>query len=174
MDQYITKAMGLIDDCTRGLSEEALAAAPPGRWSSAQVLEHLARAFGGSAKYLEHQLASGSIIEMRPLTFADRIKVFAVTVVGYFPEGRPAPAGTIPGEHPEGLATVAKTLENLERVGRIAEETEKKWGGRTLVFPHPVLGPLTAPQLCRFHFVHTRHHMKQVRARTRVLGSGGL
>ncbi len=165
MNPYITKATALIDDATRGLPEEALVAAPAGRWSPAQVLEHLSRAFGGSAKYLEHQLSTGAIIPLRPRTFADRAKVFTVTVVGYFPEGRKAPAPTVPSDHPEGLPMVKRALENLDRVGRVAADTETKWGSDTLVFPHPILGPLTAAQLCRFHYEHTRHHMKQVRSR---------
>lgn len=162
MNANITKALRLIEDSTHGLSEEALTRPCDGHWSPAQVLEHLARAFGGSAKYLENQLAAGQIQPMRAMTMKDRVQVFVVTRVGYFPEGRQAPAPTVPGDNPEGLAMVARTLENLQRVGKVLGDSEKKWGSGTRLFPHPVLGPLTAPQLCRFHFVHTRHHMKQV------------
>jgi hypothetical protein len=34
---------------------------------------------------------------------------------------------------------------------------------------HPVLGPLTLHQWSRFHYVHARHHMKQIATlRTRM------
>jgi len=165
MKDYITEAMHLIEDATDGLSEPELTTAIAGRWSPAQVLEHLAKAFGGSAKAMEQQLASGELAPMRRLSLKDRVGIFVVCKVGYFPEGRPAPPQTVPTEHPEGLVTVARIKENLSRTGRALDACEKRWGSRVCVFTHPVLGPLTVPQWRRFHFVHTRHHMGQVRER---------
>jgi hypothetical protein len=162
MDNYITKAMRLIDDSTQGLSEQELTAAPPGKWSPAQVLEHLGKAFGGSAKAFEIQLDQGSLQPLRPLTFKDRVGIIMVCTLGYFPEGRQAPERTVPSENPPGLITLQRTRENLERAGKALDESEKRWGNRALIFTHPVLGPLTVSQWRAFHFVHTRHHMKQV------------
>jgi hypothetical protein len=34
--------------------------------------------------------------------------------------------------------------------------------GRGKVLDHPILGPLTAAQWRKFHFVHGRHHVKQI------------
>jgi hypothetical protein len=165
MENYVTKAMQLIEDSTNGLSEHELATPSNSRWSPAQVLEHLAKAFGGSAKAFELQLASGTLAPLRPLTFKDRVGIFLICDLGYFPEGRNAPPMTIPSDAPEGLVAVKRIKENLERVGRALDETEKKWGSRVCIFTHPILGPLTVPQWRKFHFVHTRHHMKQVRER---------
>jgi hypothetical protein len=162
MDNYITKAMRLIDDATAGLSEQELTGAPYGKWSPAQVLEHLAKAFGGSAKAFELQLQAGELQPLRPLTFKDRVGIFMVCTIGYFPEGRKAPERTVPSDNPPGLLTLQRIKENLERAGKALDESEKKWGSCALIFTHPVLGPLTASQWRKFHFVHTRHHMKQV------------
>jgi hypothetical protein len=39
---------------------------------------------------------------------------------------------------------------------------ETRFGRSTRILDHPVLGPLTARQWRRFHWVHARHHMKQI------------
>lgn len=165
MDTYITKALQLLDEMTAGLTEEDLTRAQDGKWSPAQVLEHLGKAFGGSAKAFELQLQAGELQPMRPLTFKDRVGIFLICKVGYFPEGRKAPPMTLPAEAPLGLATLQRTRENLVRAGKALDQMEEKWGTGVKVFTHPVLGPLTVSQWRKFHFVHARHHMKQVRAR---------
>ena len=161
MDSYIAKAKDLIEQATTNVSEAELTGAPEGKWSPAQVLEHLAKAFGGSAKAFELQL-EGELQPLRPCTMKERGGIFLICTLGYFPEGRKAPEKTLPSENPEGLATLRRTLENLDRAGRALDALEKKWGTGAKVFTHPVLGPLTVPQWRKFHFVHTRHHMKQV------------
>jgi hypothetical protein len=165
MDNYITKAMRLIDDSTAGLSEQELTESRDGKWSPAQVLEHLAKAFGGSAKAFELQLQSGELQPLRALTVKDRVGIFMICKLGYFPEGRKAPERTVPSDNPPGLVTLQRIKENLERAGRALDESEKKWGSRAQIFTHPVLGPLTVSQWRQFHLTHTRHHMKQVRER---------
>lgn len=162
MDSYITKAKELIERSTTGLTEMELVGAPEGKWSPAQVLEHLAKAFGGSAKAFELQLESGELQPLRASTMKERVGVFLICGLGHFPEGRKAPERTLPSDRPEGLPTLRRTLENLDRAGRALDALEKRWGTRAKVFTHPVLGPLTVPQWRKFHFVHTRHHMKQV------------
>ena len=162
MDTYITKAMRLIESSTAGLSEQELVGSRDGKWSPAQVLEHLAKAFGGSAKAFELQLQAGQLQPMRALSIKDRVGIFIVCTLGYFPEGRKAPSMTIPSDSPEGFVVLHRIKENLERTGRALDESEKKWGSGVRIFTHPVLGPLTVPQWRKFHYVHTRHHMKQV------------
>jgi hypothetical protein len=161
MDSYIAKAKDLIEQATTNVSEVELTGAPEGKWSPAQVLEHLAKAFGGSAKAFELQL-EGELQPLRACTMKERVGIFLICTLGYFPEGRKAPEKTLPSENPEGFATLRRTLENLDRAGRALDALEKKWGTGVKVFTHPVLGPLTVPQWRKFHFVHTRHHMKQV------------
>lgn len=168
MYNYLTKAKRLIEDSTTGLSEHDLATSLDGRWSPAQVLEHLAKAFGGTAKAFEQQLEAGELNPIRPLSIKDRVGIFMVVTVGYLPEGRKAPEMTIPSDHPEGLASVQRILQNIERMEKAIDRTEAKWGSSNCVLTHPILGPLTAPQWRKFHYVHTRHHMKQVRQRAQA------
>lgn len=37
-----------------------------------------------------------------------------------------------------------------------------KFGGRTKLLDHPVLGPLSVSQWRKFHLVHGLHHVKQL------------
>jgi len=49
-------------------------------------------------------------------------------------------------------------------------DAERRFGHRTRVLFHPILGPLTAQQWRRFHLVHGRHHLKQIEARLKGRG----
>jgi DinB superfamily len=168
MVTYLTKALRLIEESTSDLSEQQLTTSHKGRWSAAQILEHLARAFGSTAKAFEQQLESGELLPIRPLTIKDRVGIFLVVKVGYFPEGRKAPEWTVPSDAPGGAASLQRIKQNLDRMATAIDRAEQKWGSEICVLTHPILGPLTVPQWRKFHFVHTRHHMKQVRQRAQT------
>jgi len=44
----------------------------------------------------------------------------------------------------------------------VLAECERRFGKRSKLANHFILGPLTAQEWRRFHWVHTRHHMKQI------------
>jgi hypothetical protein len=48
-------------------------------------------------------------------------------------------------------------------------ECEASYGNSTLLLDHPILGPLTADQWRKFHWVHGKHHMKQIRGLRQAL-----
>jgi hypothetical protein len=37
---------------------------------------------------------------------------------------------------------------------------------------HPLLGDLNLPEWARFHYVHARHHARQIRSRLRYIARG--
>ena len=45
---------------------------------------------------------------------------------------------------------------------KVLPECERRFGARCKLASHFVLGPLTAEQWRKFHWIHTRNHMKQV------------
>lgn len=141
------------------MSEEQLAWHPDGKWSAAQILEHLALAFAGTAKGMEKVLASGSV-PVVARTMKNRITTFVVVRLGYMPAGRQAPKGTVPGDGNPATAVTA-ILANLATMGEKLNEVEKT-KGPCVRLPHPILGPLTLPEWRKFHWVHTAHHMKQI------------
>ena len=59
MDFYLEKLQQEIAAATRGLEAAALARHPDGKWSAAEVLEHLYLTYRGTAKGMERCLQEG-------------------------------------------------------------------------------------------------------------------
>jgi hypothetical protein len=81
--------------------------------------------------------------------------------VGYLPSGREAPTFT----RPRGLPTekvLAEIVPKIAEMDDFLSRCEQKLGRGNLL-DHPILGPLTAAQWKKFHLVHGRHHLKQLR-----------
>src|SRR5512142_2024896 len=92
---WLERVRGEIERATSGMSTAQLAWHPEGKWCTAQILEHLALAYGGTAKGVERALA-GQTAEL-PRTLKDRVSTFIVVGLGYMPAGRQAPKGVVPG-----------------------------------------------------------------------------
>lgn len=170
MDPCLENALALINQATDGMTDEQLAWHPEGKWSSANVLEHLSRAFSGTVKGISRMLAVGKP-DVRPSTFKDTLLVLTIVKLGYFPPGRKSPDMVVPkGISPQ--EAMRGIRENLVAVDAAITQCEERFGGRVKVLTHPVLGPLTAREWRRFHFIHTRHHMKQIRRLRMMAGDG--
>ncbi len=136
-----------------------------GRWSVVNILEHLDLTFSRNAAALERRIAKGRE-DRRPRTFRQAYMRFVVVTLGYFPEGRTAPAMVVPQGRP--YAGLAADLEaHLAALDRIMAEGERVLGATGAVLDHPVIGPFSINDWRRFHLVHTRHHIRQIRARRR-------
>lgn len=160
MDSYLQRLQDAITSATRGMDAAALTRHPAGTWSAAQVLEHLYLTYTGSVKGFERCLHEGRPLA-RTVTFKERVAILLVTELGYFPEGRKAPERTIP--QGMGGEEVKKAIaEKLAAMDDLITRCETRFGRSTRILDHPVLGPLTARQWRKFHWVHARHHMKQI------------
>lgn len=160
MDSYLQRLQDALTSATHGMDAAALTRHPEGKWSAAQVLEHLYLTYAGSVKGFERCLQEGRPLA-RSVTFKERLATVLVTELGYFPEGRKAPERTVP----RGMAAeeVVKAIgEKLAVMDEIITQCETRFGRSTRILDHPVLGPLTARQWRKFHWVHARHHMKQI------------
>ncbi len=161
MDAQLQQALDAIDAATRGMSGEQLVAHPEGKWSAAGILEHLAIAFGSTARSLEKALASGQP-KITPPTLYQRGAALLVAGLGYFPDGRKAPEFTTP-KGMDGDTALKTIRENLLAMDGAITRCEERFGRSRKIANHPVLGPLSVPQWRKFHLVHTRHHMKQIK-----------
>ena len=166
MDSYLQQTFDAIQQATAGISSEELAWHPEGKWSAAEILEHLTLTYSGTVKGMRRVLSTdGEGAQKR--TLKNRVFALVVTGIGYMPGGRQAPKGTVPsGAEVNPVETI---LRNLKQMDEVLREVEQKKGRRARVV-HPVIGPLTVRQWRKFHFVHTRHHMKQIE-RLRELAS---
>jgi len=160
---YLERCLAVVLDATAGVPLEAAARRAGDRWSVVEIVEHLQRAYSGTARGFERCLEKNTPLAT-PLTIKQSLQAFALINLGYFPEGRQAPRHVLPTGAiplPDVLEGVKKDLAWLDDV---AVRTHRVFGG-VRVLDHPILGAFTVQQWLRFHLVHTRHHEKQIRAR---------
>jgi hypothetical protein len=160
MDAYLQRLQEAIASATRGMSAEDLRRYPEGKWSTAEVLEHLYLSYTGTAKGFERCLQAGKPLARAPM-LKDRMRTFVVTGLGHLPEGRKAPERTQPRGMPAD-EVVREIASRILAMDELITQCEARFGKRNRVLDHPVLGPLTARQWRKFHWVHGRHHLKQI------------
>lgn len=163
MHAHLAACREIIEDATRGGGAECAARRDPKRWSVCEVVEHLQRAYLGTAKGFERCLEKGQPIATVP-SLTQRLQGFVVVNLGYFPEGREAPKHIIPTGELDLQAVLDAVRRDLARLDGAAANTRKQFG-RARVVDHPILGAFSVDQWLKFHLVHTRHHERQIRAR---------
>lgn len=163
MHQHLAACLEIIEDATRGGGAECAARRDPKQWSVCEVVEHLQRAYLGTAKGLERCLEKGQPIATTP-SLTQRLQGVVVVTLGFFPAGREAPKHVIPTGELDLPAVVDAVRRDLARLDDAAVRTRAQFG-RARVVDHPILGAFSVDQWLRFHLVHTRHHEKQIRAR---------
>ena len=146
-----------------GLPETSWQQAPPGKWTPAQIVEHLALALEMSATTFAARRAKEPMAR-RATTLREKVgKVFTFGI-GRFPPGLRAPERTTPPPRVEGRAAEAHfraAIAAWEAVERDLLPARR----HDLFVKHPRLGDLTLEEWGRFHIVHSRHHARQIRAR---------
>src|SRR3954465_1605146 len=163
MHSYVQRTREAIDQATNGLTLDQFSWHPDGKWCAAEILEHLALAYGGTAKALGRVAEGGKSVATKQ-TFKQRIGTLVVSGAEFIPGGRTAPAGVTPrGSIPADqlLPTIYKHLADMDEA---ISACEAKIGSDIHIADHPVLGPLKVAEWRKFHMVHTRHHMKQIAA----------
>jgi hypothetical protein len=160
MDFYLSRVKQAIEQATAGLTWELMSQHPPGKWCIAEILEHLNLTYSGTTRAMENCLQAGSP-RMKPATFRERVAKAVVVTFEWMPAGRQAPAYAVPsGTPPEQVWQDIQG--NLASMDEVISRCELRFGKRTKLLNHPFLGPLTARQWRVFHWVHARHHMKQI------------
>jgi len=163
MNSHLETCLSIVLDATRDAGGESNVRRNPKQWSVAEIVEHLTRAYSGTAKGFERCVEKGTPLA-GAISFKQRLSQFALLNLGYFPQGRQAPKHIIPtGELDLGtlLGAVRRDLARLDESGARAEQAL----GAGKMLDHPILGPLTVAQWMKFHEIHTAHHAKQIRER---------
>jgi hypothetical protein len=160
MDSYLERLQQAITAASSGMTSDELTRHEEGKWSVAEVLEHLYLTYTGTSKAFERCLKGGN-----PLggvsTFKQRVSTFVLTGLGYFPKGRKSPEQVSPRGMPvEDL--IANIGPQIAAMDKVIAQCEERYGSRVKLLDHPVLGPLTARQWRKFHWIHGRHHIKQI------------
>jgi|SRR5450432_1019441 len=146
---------------TQGMTPADWSRHPDGKWSAAEVLEHLSLTYSGTARSMQKVLEAG-----RPTATPRKLKqmlaIWWITRLGRFPEGRQAPKQVCPkGDCGSADALLASALENLSAMESAIADCERRFGAVSLS-DHPILGALNGTQWRKFHSVHARHHASQI------------
>ena len=163
MDSYLERLQRELESAIAGATAAGLSQAPAGKWNAGQILEHLFLTYQqtnkGASKCLEGGARLATAASVR-----HRIATILVVRLGYLPSGRKAPERAVPrgmgGE--EVRRAILPEIEKMESGLRACEQT---FGSRTKIMDHPMLGPLTAAEWRKFHWVHGWHHAHQIRQR---------
>lgn len=161
MNSHLDRLRNELETALQGVTPAMLAQSPAGKWNTEQILEHLYLSYTATTRGLNRCLEKGSPLATRPRA---GLRTLLMTTTGYFPTGVNAPEIT----KPRGLPTdqVQGTIfAEIEAMAAKLDECEQKFGARTTLFDHPILGSMTAEQIRKVHFLHGRHHAKQIRER---------
>ncbi len=143
-----------------GMTAEDLARHPEGKWSSAEILDHLNLTYQGTIKNCERCLAagkSGASVDRNTKRWQRRV----VILLGYLPSGRRSPETVLPRGTPIAQLTT-EIFENITRMDDVIAACDAQFGRGKSIAEHPILGLLTAREWRKFHWVHGRHHARQI------------
>jgi hypothetical protein len=169
MNKWLAQIEGMLTSATAGMTEEQLGWHPEGKWSTAQILEHLSKTYSGTVKGFEKAVAADKSLATRASTWQAFARI-TVVGLGYFPRGRKSPEVVVPNSNWTGEHAVKTIREELAKLYDAQQRVEQRFSG-TSVVDHPVMGPLTPEQWAKFHFVHAKHHMKQIAALRRQMAT---
>src|SRR5258708_22482110 len=81
--------------------------APAGKWTCAQIVEHLAISLEYSAVTFDKRRAHDSMVR-RPRRFMERLGSAVILGLGWYPQGFKAPEGTVPAANVTSAAAESK------------------------------------------------------------------
>jgi hypothetical protein len=166
MHHDLARCRTLIAAATAGLDDQRASERVDGRWSVAEIVEHLDRTYTGTTKGLERCLEAGAT-RASPQSLKRSMRRFVVVTLGWFPTGVEAPRHV----QPTGELSLSTLLEragaHLAEMDATLARAAARFGSGP-VMDHPILGPFTAAHWARFHCVHTRHHCRQITERRRL------
>jgi uncharacterized protein DUF1569 len=163
MHAHLERCLAIVLDVTRGAGDEARLRRDPAKWSPVEIIEHLTRAYSGTAKGFERCLEKGAPLATSA-TLKQRLQQFALINLGFFPEGRQAPKFIIPTGELDLAAVLNAVRRDLTRLDESASKARQSLGSGKML-DHPILGALTVDEWLRFHVVHTEHHARQIAQR---------
>ena len=163
MHPHLAACLEILENATRGAGPECSVRKDPEKWSAAEVVEHLQRAYSGTAKGFERCLEKQTPLATGQ-TVQQKLASFVLITLGYFPPGRKAPKHVLPTGGIDIHAVLDAARRDLLRLDAAAIKARAQFGGVKIV-DHPRLGALSIDQWMKFHLVHTRHHEKHIRAR---------
>jgi hypothetical protein len=134
-----------------------------GKWSPAQVTEHLAKAYEESQKLIAGTSAIRPFPKvLRPLVGA--AVRWTILRTGRFPKGR-APAPFLPSASPPAQDILCARLQEASDVFERSAENAHRAGQTT--FDHPFFGKFGVGEYAQLQAYHSVHHRSQLGLKNR-------
>jgi hypothetical protein len=164
MDEHRT-ALAAFLDTAEGLREDAWKAPwGAGKWTRAQVAEHLALVYEAAIR----ELMTGQGLPVKVSPFRQKLLRWVVLPHILFhrsiPLRPPSPRETRPGEVTAPRAQVLRRLRELGE--RFEHEMERAHRAGRAQLTHPFFGAIAGARAMRFVAVHLEHHTRQVASGT--------
>lgn len=161
------KPLGELPDLVlgplRGHPDSDWERGPAGKWTPAQIVEHLALGLNLSAQTLLSR-RNHAPMSRRRRTPAEHVARFFIMGLRWFPPRRKAPERTTPAARIDRATAEAHFLAGIEAWDQVDRALLPE--RRTNLFAkHPRMGDLNVEEWMRFHRIHARHHAKQIRQR---------
>lgn len=172
MDPHLGTLEQQITAAIAGFEAEQLNWHKPDKWSAANILEHLYLTYTGTIKGCARLLECGKPLASKA-TLKNMAQSFMVVGLGYMPTGRKSPEVA----RPRGLPAEKISSEIASKIWEmdtILSQCAATFGVRVKILDHPILGPFSVMQWRKFHLVHGRHHVKQIRRLREDLRAGTL
>lgn len=163
MSPHLEKVRSEAERLTRDYEPDDWHYSRDGQWSASLILEHLLLAFSATTKGLLKTMQAPEPF-CRQQTWRDRAGRFYVLRLGRIPPGLKAAKNITPHQGLPGNNLRAFN-DALVAMNTTLNDAERRFGKRTGILDHPMLGPLTAEEWRRFHMVHAEHHFRQIVAR---------
>ncbi len=136
--------------------------APDGKWSVAQIVQHLALGVDIVARAFDHRGEKAPM--RRRATTVQSVARTAVLAVGRLPNGFQTPQAAQPTPKPDPELVTAQFRMGVACLQKLIDDWPEDRQRRVFV-RHPRFGDLNLPEWVRFHFIHCRHHSEQLRER---------
>lgn len=147
----------------RGKSDSEWQRGPAGKWTPAQIVEHLALGLSLSAATFVKRRNHGPMSRRRR-TPAEQVARFFIFGLHWFPPGRKSPERTTPPAQIDRATAEAHFLAGIEAWDQVDRALMPERHANLFV-KHPRMGDLTIAEWMRFHVIHARHHARQIRER---------
>lgn len=160
--RQLSSLESVVLDPLQDVSTSDWTTAREGKWSIAQIVEHLAIAFDLVATGFAALPEDNS--KEREATPAQAVLRHTLLGSGDLPEGMRAPDISHPSDDPDPELVVARFRMGIEQTRTLVEDWSEERQVSTFL-RHPILGDLNLPEWVRFHFVHCTLHARQIEKR---------
>jgi hypothetical protein len=141
-------------------------------WSAQDLIEHLALTCRSTSRVLEKRLERGHPTATRS-TPVQWLLQMVILSSGHMPRGSPAPIFARPDQlhwPPMNGAELAELLrQEVDQMDSLIDRCRQRFGPQR-VATHFLLGTLRPEQWRRFHAIHIRHHIDQLRRIEKSVG----